>query len=166
MTDSGLFSLFLFLHIFAAIVAFGPTFIFSMIAAMARKEPAHLNFAIRLNERLVDRVVLPFALSLPVTGLFLIYFAHLNLLDKSAWWLDIAIVLYVLTVSIAIVLQRPTVARMVELTSRPPAAPAAGAPSGPPPELRETGALIARNGAIMGIGVVLIVLLMVIRPQF
>ena len=167
MTDLGLFTLFLFLHVGAAIIAFGPTFVFPLIGAVARKEPMHGNFAIRVVDMLADRVVIPFALSMPVSGLFLIYFGHVNLADRSGWWLDIAIVAYVVALSIAIFVQRPTVQRMVQLTSRPPAAASPGAtPAGPPPEVRETGALIQRNGTITGILIVVIVLLMVSKPQF
>ena len=179
MTEFGLFTLFLFLHVGAAIIAFGPTFIFPLIGGMSRKEPAHGNFAIRVINVLLDRVVIPFALSMPVTGIFLVYFGHINLADRSGWWLDIAIVLYIIALSIAVFVQRPTVQRMVRLTSRPPApgTPGSGAmpsgampsgamPSGPPPEVRETAAAIQRNGAITGILIVVIVLLMVSRPQF
>jgi predicted integral membrane protein DUF2269 len=168
MTDQGLLTLFLFLHIGAAIVAFGPTFIFPLIGAMARTEPAHTNFAVRVNEMLTSRVVIPFALTMPVSGVFLIYFAHVNLAARSGWWLSIAIVLYIILISIGIFVQRPTVQRMVELTSNPPPAPAPGSPppSGPPPAVRETAAQIQRNGSILGVLIVVIVLLMVAKPQF
>ena len=55
MTDFGLFTLFLFLHILSAIVAFGPTFVFPIIGAMSSKEPAHGNFGVRINEIVTDR---------------------------------------------------------------------------------------------------------------
>ena len=83
MTEYGLFTLFLFLHIGAAIIAFGPSFAFPIIGAMAGKEPMHGNFATRVNEALEDRLVLPFAISMPFTGVFLIWFGHTNLLDRS-----------------------------------------------------------------------------------
>jgi uncharacterized membrane protein len=167
MTDPGL-SLFLFLHVGAAIIAFGPTFAFPLIGAMGGKEPAHVNFALRINEMLTDRLVIPFALSMPVTGVFLIYFSHVNLADRSSWWLTIAIVLYIIAVSIAIFVQRPVVQHMVELTSKapPPPAPGAPPPSGPPPAIREQAAKIRRNGSILGLLIVLIVILMVSKPQF
>ena len=47
MTEFGLLTLFLFLHVGAAIIAFGPTFAFPVIGGMAAKEPMHGNFAIR-----------------------------------------------------------------------------------------------------------------------
>ena len=44
-----LFPFFLFLHVLGAIVAFGPTFAFSIIGAMGGKEPQHANFATRVS---------------------------------------------------------------------------------------------------------------------
>jgi len=173
MTEYGLFTLFLFLHIGAAIIAFGPTFAFPIIGGLASKDPMHGNFASRVNEALEDKLVLPFAISMPFTGVFLIWFAHVNLLDRSGWWLAIAIVLYAIAITLAVAFQRPLVHRMVQLTAGgpPPGAgsggPAVGArPAGPPPELLATGKKIQRNGQILSILIVLIVLLMVTRPQF
>ena len=140
MTEQGLLSLFLFLHVAAAIIAFGPTFAFPLIGRFASREPMHGNFAARINEAIEDRLVIPFALSMPVTGVFLIYFAHFNLLDRSAYWLDLAILVYIAAMFVAIVVQRPLVQKVVHLTTRP-AAPA-GAPVGAP-----VGALQARPRA-------------------
>ena len=162
MTEVGLFSLFLFLHVISAIIAFGPTFTFRLIGAAGGKEPQHGNFALRLAETISDRVVIPVALTMPVTGILLIWFGHFNLLDRSAWWLDLGIVLYIIAISIAVGLQRPTVMKMVRLTSSPPPA---GSPPGPPPGFLELAAQVRRNGAITGALIVVIVLLMVVRPQ-
>jgi hypothetical protein len=173
MTDLGLLSLFLFLHVGAAIIAFGPTFVFPLVGGFASKEPMHGNFAARINEAIEDKLVLPFALTMPISGAFLIYFAHFNLLDRSAWWLDIAIVAYIAAIGISVFVQRPLVQKVVHLTTRPapalgaaPAGPPAGPPPGPPPGLMETTKAIQRNGSILGILLVIIVLLMVVKPQF
>ncbi len=177
MTDFGLFTLFLFLHVGAAIIAFGPTFAFPLIGRMASKDPAHANFAARVNEVLEDKLVIPFAISMPITGVFLIYFGHVNLADRTGWWLGIAIVLYAIAITIAIAIQRPLVQTLVRLTAGgpppgaggPPAAggaPAGGRPMGPPPAVLETVKAIQRNGKILGILIVLLVLLMVVKPQF
>lgn len=173
MTDQGLLSVFLFLHVGAAIIAFGPTFVFPLVGGFAGKEPMHGNFAARINEAIEDRIVLPFALSMPVTGIFLIYFAHFNLLDRSAWWLDLAILAYIVAIGISVVVQRPLVQKIVHLTTRPAAAPGAapvgppaGAPPGPPPGLLETTKAVQRNGQFLGVLLVFIVLMMVVKPQF
>jgi hypothetical protein len=163
MTEVGLFSLFLFLHVISAIIAFGPSFVFPLIGAAGAAEPAHGNFGLRLGAKITDRVVIPVALTMPVTGILLIWFAHLNLLDRTAWWLDIAIVLYIVLVSIGIFVQRPTAMKMVHLTSSPPPA---GAPPGPPPGFADLAAQARRNGSVMGLLIVVIVLLMTTRPQF
>lgn len=168
MTDLGLLSLFLFLHVGAAIIAFGPTFTFPLIGAMGGKEPAHGNFAVRVNEMMADKLVIPFALTMPVSGAFLIYFAHVDLTARTGWWLGLGIILYIIAISIGIFVQRPTVRHLVELTSKapPPPAPGSPPPSGPPPAIRETAAKIRRNGSITGLLIVLIVLLMIVKPQF
>src|SRR4051812_34170384 len=94
MTEQGLGTLFLFLHVGAAIIAFGPTFAFPIIGRLGGQDPRHINFALRVSETISDRLVLPFAISMPFTGVALIYFRHWNLADRSGWWLDLAIVLY------------------------------------------------------------------------
>ena len=202
MTDPGLISLFLFLHVGAAIIAFGPTFVFPIVGRFAAREPMHGNFAIRINEAIENKLVIPFALTMPVSGALLIWLAHFNLLDRTAWWLDLAIVAYVIAISMAILLQRPAIEKLIHMTSRPPAgapamagdpamagapamggaaamapgasamggapgmARAGGAPMGPPPEIAAITAMIRRNGSITGILLIVIVVLMVVKPQF
>ena len=63
-----LFPWLLFLHVLAAIVAFGPTFSFSVIGAMGGAEPQHANFATRLSHRIAHRLVYPIGITLPITG--------------------------------------------------------------------------------------------------
>src|SRR4051812_21878287 len=118
MTDYGLFTLFLFLHIGAAIIAFGPVFAFPLIGAMGAREPQHANFGVRVSSTLTEKMTIPFALTMPVSGLLMIYFAHINLADRSSLWLVLGIILYVITLSIALLVQRPTVMKMIELSSK------------------------------------------------
>ncbi|MEA2555844.1 MAG: hypothetical protein QOI60_1175, partial [Actinomycetota bacterium] len=46
--NTALVNFLLFLHIMAAIVAFGPTFVFPIIMGMARKDPAHMEFGVKV----------------------------------------------------------------------------------------------------------------------
>jgi hypothetical protein len=62
----------LFLHILAAIVAFGPTFAFGLIGAQVGKEPIHAAFGVHIMDLIERRMTIPFALSLPVSGTGLI----------------------------------------------------------------------------------------------
>jgi uncharacterized membrane protein len=152
----------IFIHVLSAIIAFGPTFAFGLYGAAGGKEPQHANFIARVNEHVSDRLVLPVALSMPISGLLIVWAASINLLNTR--WLLVAIVLYIVAVSYAILVQRPATIRLVELTATPP--PAGASPGGPPPAVLETVARIQRGGMILGLLIVLIVALMVVKPTF
>jgi len=147
-----------FLHVLTAIVAFGPTFAFAIYGARAGKEPQHANFMARSNLFVSDRLVLPLALTMPVTGLLIVWAAGIDL--TKARWLELAIVLYVVAVAYSWFVGRPAVQRLVTLTATPPPPGAAG----PPPELAATVRRIQRNGMFTGLLIVLIVALMVVKP--
>jgi uncharacterized membrane protein len=148
----------IFLHILSAIVAFGPTFAFAIYGAQAAKEPQHANFMARANHVVNDRLVFPLILSMPVTGVLIIWASQRDL--TTSRWLLAAIVIYVFAVLFSYFVQRPATLRMIELTSAPPPPGA----SGPSPELLATGAKIRRGGMLLGLAVVVIVFLMVVKP--
>jgi Predicted integral membrane protein (DUF2269) len=157
-----LFPWLLFLHVLAAVIAFGPTFSFSLIGSMAGREPQHANFATRISQAISDRFVIPLALTMPLTGAGIILVNGINLAAPQYRWLGAAIVVYVVVFSYAVLVQRPTVARLVALTSAPPPPGA----SGPPPEVPATVRRIQLGGMFMGAGIVLILFLMVVKPGF
>lgn len=159
---SWLFPWLLFLHVLGAILAFGPTFSFSIIGAMAGKEPQHANFATRATQAVGNRLVEPLAISMAVTGLGLILVTGRNPLDRANWWLAIAIVIYTIALVFSIAVQNRDVARIISLTSVPPP-PGAG---GPPPELPPIVRRVQRGGMFLGLAVIAIVFLMVVKPQF
>lgn len=163
-----LFPWLLFLHVLAAIVAFGPTFTFSIIGAMGGAEPQHANFATRVSHRIGDMIVLPFAISMPVTGALMIWAAEIPLFDAEARWLLLAIVLYVLALGLSLFVSRPNVNRIIALTGGEGGAAAAGGPpAGPPPaELLTAIRTVQRTGMVLTGLVVVIVLLMVVKPDF
>lgn len=107
---------FLTIHVLTAIVAFGPTFIFGVIAAMAAQEPQHGLFALHLTERIERRVVIPAALTMPISGGLLIWSEQLNL--ASTHWLLLAIGLYVVAIAFAVGIQLRTIERMIEVAGR------------------------------------------------
>jgi len=155
-----LFPWLLFLHVLGAIVAFGPTFTFSFIGAAGGAEPQHANFATRVSNTLMSRLVLPIGITLPITGLAMMAVLGINPLERSKWWLALGIVLYLITYGFGFFVQHKLVERVIEITSAPPPPGA----SGPPPELRALVARIQRGGMAMGISIVVIVLLMVVKP--
>jgi hypothetical protein len=155
-----LFPYLLFLHVLGAIVAFGPTFAFPFIGAMGGGEPQHANFATRVSNTLAHRLVYPIGITLPITGAAMILVRGINLADRAYWWLGLAIVLYVIAYVYSFFFQRKLVARVIEITSAPPAPGA----SGPPPELRALVGRIQRGGMATSILLVSIIFLMVVKP--
>ena len=154
----------LFLHVLGAIVAFGPTFSFPLIGSMAGKEPQHVNFALRVQERISNRVIIPLAIFQAVTGALLIWRIGFDVLSRG--WLLLAILLYVIALSIGLFGLRPITMKLVHLTAGPPPAPPAGsaAPSGPPPEVRALVRRAQMMGMINSVLIVSIVFLMVTNP--
>lgn len=159
-----LLAILLFLHVGGAILAFGPTFAFPFFGPMGGREPQHLNFVLRLQERIASRLVVPLALFQAVTGVLLIWRTGINVFATN--WLLLGIALYVTALGIALFVLTPTLHKLVEATSTPPPAPEPGAPprSGPPPHL---AALIKRGRSFSMLNAVLvlvIVFLMVNKP--
>jgi predicted integral membrane protein DUF2269 len=157
-----LFPWFLFLHVLAAIVAFGPVLSFPLIGAMGGREPQHANFSTRIAQTLTDRVAIPIGLTMPVTGAAMIVVAGINLAAPQYRWLGAAIVIYSVVVAYAIFVQRRAVRHVVELTATPPPPGAAG----PPPQLLDAVRRVRLGGTAMGVGIVLILFLMVVKPGF
>ncbi len=162
---SVLLAVLLFLHVISAIVAFGPTFAFPIIGALGARNPQHGLFAVEVSEAIENRMVLPMALTMPVTGVAMIIVAGI---DPTTPWLAIAIVLYVIALGYAFFIQVPTVSKFAtalrDLSAAGP--PPADAPAGPPPHIAALSARVARGGMILSLLVVVIVFLMVTKLTF
>lgn len=153
--------LLLFLHVMGAILAFGPTFAYSIMGAMAGREPQHANFSARQVAAIGNKLVYPLAIFQGVTGVLLIIASGRDLSSASERWLGISMVLYAITLTYALTVQRSALHHLIEMTSTPPA------PGSPPnPEIPATVKKIQRGGMFMGLMVVIIVFLMVVKPTF
>ncbi len=149
----------LFLHVMGAILAFGPTFAYSIMGAMAGREPQHANFSSRQVAAIGNALVYPLAIIQGITGVLLIVAASIDV--RAAPWLAIGIVLYAITLTFALTVQRNALRRLIELTSTPP--PPGTAPS---PEIATTVRKVQRGGIFTGVMIVVIVFLMVVKPTF
>jgi Predicted integral membrane protein (DUF2269) len=156
--------LILFLHVMGAILAFGPTYAYSIIGAMGGREPMHANFATRVSEKIGTTLVYPLAIFQGVTGLALIFLANRDLTKEL--WLGLGIVLYIGALTYALTLQRNAVHHVIELTTMPAGGPPPGAPAGPPPGLREAVRKVQLGGMGLGITIAVIVFLMVTKLRF
>ncbi len=145
---SQLAPLFLTIHILTAIAAFGPSFAFPLISGLAAKQPQHGLFAVRLVDLLERRMILPLALTMPVSGALLVWSEGIDLVNTH--WLLAAITLYVVAIAFAFAVQLRTVERMLEVAGKLAAgAPALGAaPAGAAePAAAGSGAARALGGA-------------------
>ncbi len=155
-------TLFLYLHIGGAIVAFGPTIAFPFLAARAAKEPQHGNFVLRATEGITEKVVEPVGAFMFLMGVGLIITRGYNPLEQL--WVGLSIVLFLITFAFANLVQLPTVRKMVAVTSQPPPAGPEGAAVGPPPEFLALGARAERGGQFMTLMLFVILALMVVKP--
>jgi uncharacterized membrane protein len=153
-----LFPYLLFLHVLGAIVAFGPTFAYSIMGVMAGREPEHANFSARQTAAISNGLVYPLAAVQAVTGV-LVFISAPSDEFTVGWWLALAIVLYVVAYGFSLTIQRNALHRLIELTATPPA------PGTPPaPAIPGTVRAIQRGGILTGILIVAIVFLMVVKP--
>jgi uncharacterized membrane protein len=149
----------LFLHVMGAILAFGPTFAYSIMGAMAGREPQHANFSARQVAAIGNKLVYPLAIFQGITGVLLILATQIN--PTTNLWLTVGILLYAIVMTYALTVQRTALHHLIELSTPPPA----GTPPGPPPaELLATVKKIQRGGIFMGLSIVVIVFLMVVKP--
>ena len=155
---SWLSTLFLYLHVGSVIVAFGPTIAFPFIAARAANEPMHGNFALRVTEWILEKVVEPGAFFVFLMGVGLIITRGYNPLVQL--WVGAAIVLFLITLGFSRFVQLPNLQKMVALTSQPPPAGAAG----PPPEFVALSSRAARGGIFMTVMLFTILALMIVKP--
>lgn len=156
------FPFLLFLHVMGGILAFGPTFAFSIMGSLAGKEPQHANFSARQTAAIGSRLAYPLAIFQGITGLLLIMTSKSDVMSKV--WLQIAIVLYLVVITYALSVQRNALHHLIALTSTPP--PPGPPPGPPPPELMATVKKVQRGGMFLGLIVVVIVYLMVVKPTF
>jgi hypothetical protein len=167
-----LLPIFLYAHVLGAIITFGPAFSSPIIAIQAQRMPQAGHFAAVLGQAIQSRIMIPGAIVQGITGVGLILIMGIDLTSAPWRWLVVGIVLYLIMITFAIAVQRPAVARMVEITrgmagaaaGPPPSGAPAGPPAGPPPELVATAARLQRGGMLMTLLILVIVFLMVVKP--
>jgi uncharacterized membrane protein len=152
-----MFELWLILHIVGAIGAFGFGFTAPVFGAAVAKEPQHGNWFLRSTKRVSDVVIIPLAVSMAITGTLLVLSSGGFTRFREAW-LAIAIVIYVIALLLVFLVQRPTLTRLIALTSAPPG------PDGPPPEVPGLLSRLRLVGMVLLVAIVTIVVLMVWKP--
>jgi len=149
--------LLLTLHIMGAIVAFGATFSFPFIGAMAQKPNAPVPWFLKLNHMIERKLVLPIGLTLqPLTGALLILHSKgtFNPFKPNGRWLLAAIIIYTVAMVFSLIVQDRNASKAVHM--------AEAGQYGP-----EFGGLmkkLAAGGQFLTVMLIAIIILMVVKP--
>ena len=154
------------IHILTVIAAFGPSLTLAFISAAALREPVHSLFAFRLIERLQSRLIVPLALTLPISGGLLVWAEQLDLMAYH--WLLLSIGLYIILILVALLILVPTSRKIVKLGETLANIPAAEKTANAPTlqELKGLGLRARKLGIFLIVMVVLIEGLMAGKPVF
>lgn len=153
----GWFELLLLIHIAGAIIGFGPTFAFAVLGPLSGTlEPPQRLGVLKGMIAIAKRLVIPVAVFFqPLSGALLIFESGRNANFFSHEWLWIAILLYVVMFYLAVLVQRPNVAKIVEL--------AEGGEAGSE-EFQRRVEQSKRLGPAITLALTLIVFLMITKP--
>ncbi|MCA1727157.1 MAG: DUF2269 domain-containing protein [Actinobacteria bacterium] len=154
-------TLWLILHILSAIIGFGPTFVFGIVGAMVQKEPQHALFAVHLNEAIEKRLVMPAFTLLPIFGVALILSKGYDFFG-TRWLLSAAsiyLVMYVFGMTINRRVSKSIAAKVEGMVA------GQGGPE-TVTELQALGKKAMRNGILLSIGFLIVLTLMVWKPDF
>lgn len=153
----GWFELLLLIHIFGAIIGFGPTYAFAVLGPLSGTlEPPQRLGILKGMLAISTRLVIPVsAVVQPLTGILLIFESGRNENFFAHDWLWIAILLYIVVFYLAVLVQRPNVAKIVEL--------AEGGNAGNE-EFQQRVAQTKKLGPVITVGLTIIVFLMIAKP--
>ncbi len=141
------------LHVLSAIVAVGSNVTYGVWSALAKREPAHLPFALRGIKLLDERVANPAYGVLLVSGLIM----ALTTYRITLTWILIGLAIYVVMAVLGVAVVAPALSRQIAaLDAEGPRSPRYAAA-----EARVRGV-----GICLGVLAVVVVAVMVAKPQF
>jgi uncharacterized membrane protein len=149
----------LVLHVLGAIAGLGTNLTFGAIMAIGERTGGHARvFAIRTIQTLDRRLANPAYMAQLVTGLVLVWLLKIDLFETS--WLLLGLGLYVAVAVLGVTVYGPVLRRQAAL------AEGFAADGGPvSTEYREVAHRSAMLGVLATVTVVVIVVLMVTKPQ-
>jgi uncharacterized membrane protein len=151
------FKALLLIHIAGAIIGFGPTFTFAILGPMAGQRPGPGGFALMEGiSAIAKRLVVPVAaLTQPVSGVLLILEAGWSRDFFSHEWLWIAIAIFAVMFYLAVLVNRPSIDKMIRLAKEGKA---------DSPEFVAAAKLNKTLGPITTVMVLVIMFLMIWKP--
>jgi uncharacterized membrane protein len=167
-TESTWYKIVLLLHILCAIVGFGTVLLNGLYGREAKRRPGPGGLAISEANFAISSIAEYFIYAVFVFGLALV-----GMSDK-AWkfdqtWIWLAIALYLVGIAVSHSIVIPNARRMKDLAAElvMGGPPAAGAPSGPPPQVAEMdrrGKTLGAASSFLHILLVVILVLMIWKP--
>jgi uncharacterized membrane protein len=142
-----------YIHVLAAIIAVGFNVSYPVWIIRAQRDPAHTAFALKGIKFSDDRIANPAYGVLLVTGLLMVFLAGYSL---TTLWIDIALVLFILLIAIAVVFYTPTLRDQVRLVE------AGDTTSAAYTRLAQRGQVA---GQALGVIVLVILAMMVFKPH-
>ncbi len=166
---SGAYKFVLVLHLVAAIIGFGGTTIAGVYGAKAaRRRGRDAQVIAETTYDVTENFATWFAYAVPILGIILIFLSE-DVWKFSQTWISLSFALYIVAIGILHAAHLPNVRKMngliADLASGGSAA--AGAGTGPPPqvaELERRGRLAGILGGVLNLIWVVIVFLMVWKP--
>jgi uncharacterized membrane protein len=147
------YNLLKYVHVVLAIIAVGTNVTYAVWLSRARREPGHLEFALKGIKLLDDRLANPAYGLLFVTGLGLLFIGRLR---WTTPWVLTAIVFYLIVIGLGARGFTPLLRRQIETLG-------VGGPQSP--EYQVVASKSLRIGILLIIVVLVIAFLMVTKPQ-
>ncbi len=142
-----------YIHILSAIVAVGLNISYAVWIIRARRNPANMTFALKGIKFLDDRIANPAYGVLLLTGLLMVVLGNISF---TALWIEIALVLYVVLVVLAIGFYTPSLRDQIRL------AESGDTTSAQFLRLAQRGQIV---GQVLGVIVLVILAMMVFKPH-
>jgi hypothetical protein len=168
-TNSGIYKLFLVLHILFAIVGFGGVFLNGIHGSQAKRRQGREGLAITDSAIAVGNVAQNFVYLVFVFGIALVFTSD-DTWEFGDLWIGLSMGLFVLAVGLSHGVLMPNIHRvralMAELSDAGPPPPQ-GATGGPPPqavELEQRGRTVGVVSGVLNVSMVAILFLMVWKP--
>jgi uncharacterized membrane protein len=140
------------LHVLLAIVAVGSNITYGIWQARAAREPLHVGWALRGVKFLDDRVANPSYVGLGIVGVLLVLTGPW---EFEQTWVAVSIGLYVALAVVAFAFYSPTLSRQIRVyEAEGPDAPA----------FATLGRRSRLLGALLGVLVLAIIVMMVVKP--
>jgi hypothetical protein len=159
-SDDTIYGVVLFLHILAAIAGFGPTFVYPVYSAMAKKRPGPEGLAINQTTLEIAKRFELFIYAVPVLGILLILLSD-EVFEFSDVWISLSFLFYFIALGISLGLHQPNLRALVALQAQV-------GPGGPTAEqgaeLADRGKKAGMFGGILHLLLAVLLWLMIFKP--